>query len=291
VSRTIPHHQHALAQDHGGGCAPVRQAFRLSGEHRRAAACRWRWRRRPAAWSRAALPGLLAQPTTGTPTEWAASMSVIASPMSTASLGGATAGRGLGGSPTGSASCVARRRGRALRCVPISPLKDHAGNLIRPGDPVPPYAGFPLVSHLEQIVAPYTRDAHAVRLHEDDITSWVGYALARLAVKRADTGGSSVAPAAPAVRPEPRAYSPPRAVVRALLEGGEAHGPAAVGQATFIPHPEANQLILDEPFAFLLAVIFDQGIPAERAWRARYDLMERLGHLDPARMLTDPGRR
>jgi uncharacterized HhH-GPD family protein len=45
---------------------------------------------------------------------------------------------------------------------------------------------------------------------------------------------------------------------------------------------------MGNPFAFLLAVIFDQGIPAERAWRAPYDLMRRLGHLDPARMLADP---
>ena len=59
---------------------------------------------------------------------------------------------------------------------------------------------------------------------------------------------------------------------------------------TFTPHPEANALILHNPFAFLLAVIFDQGIPAERAWRAPYELMRRLGHLDPARMLADPVR-
>jgi uncharacterized HhH-GPD family protein len=59
-------------------------------------------------------------------------------------------------------------------------------------------------------------------------------------------------------------------------------------KVTFTPHPEANTLIMDNPFAFLLAVIFDQGIPAERAWRAPYDLMMRLGYLDPARMLNDP---
>jgi uncharacterized HhH-GPD family protein len=176
------------------------------------------------------------------------------------------------------------------RCL-ISALKDHAGKLIRPGHPIPAvYAGFPTVSHKDQIVAPYSRNAFAVRLHEDDITSWVGYALARLTVRRDATAESSEAPPAPPpLRDRPRpAASARHAVVQALLEYGESQAPTTAGQTTFTPHPEANQLIVDDPFAFLLAVIFDQGIPAERAWRAPYELMQRLGHLDPARMLADP---
>jgi len=174
------------------------------------------------------------------------------------------------------------------RCL-ISPLKDHAGRLIRPGGQVPSsYDGFPLVSHADQIVAPYSRNGLAVRLHEDDITSWVGYALARLSVRHADVTESSQVPSAPPRPTGPRTSAPPSAVVRALLDYGQAQAPAVVGQVTFTPHPEANALIVDNPFALLLAVIFDQGIPAERAWRAPYELMRRLGHLDPARMLADP---
>ena len=52
---------------------------------------------------------------------------------------------------------------------------------------------------------------------------------------------------------------------------------------------EANAFLLENPFAFLLAVLFDQGIPAERAWRAPYDLLQRLGHLDPERIVAEPG--
>jgi hypothetical protein len=86
----------------------------------------------------------------------------------------------------------------------ISPLKDHAGRLIRPGGQVPAsYGGFRLVSHAEQIVVPYSRDALAVRLHADDITSWVGYALARLSVRRPGTSEPSQAPPAPAGRAAP----------------------------------------------------------------------------------------
>ena len=173
----------------------------------------------------------------------------------------------------------------------ISPLKDGAGRLIRPGGPVPAsYGGFPLVSHAEQIVAPYSRDALAVRLHWDDITSWVGYALARLSVRASKATASGQAPTTPPQSPpaELPTSAQARAVVTALLDYGKAQAPIAVGQVIFTPHPEANALIVQNPFAFLLAVIFDQGIPAERAWRAPYDLMRRLGHLDPARMLADP---
>ena len=43
-----------------------------------------------------------------------------------------------------------------------------------------------------------------------------------------------------------------------------------------------------DPFAFLCAVIFDQGIPSERAWLVPLQLKERLGHLDPARIAANP---
>src|SRR5262249_45893010 len=95
-------------------------------------------------------------------------------------------------------------------------------------------------------------------------------------------------PATPPPPIAPRTFALPDGVVPALLAYGKAQAPPAVGQVTFTAHSEANALILQNPFAFLLAVIFDQGIPAERAWRAPYDLMRRLGHLDPARMLADP---
>ena len=179
----------------------------------------------------------------------------------------------------------------------ISVLKGRDGKLVRPGDTVPaPYVDFPMVSHAEQILAPYTRDALAVRLHEDDITSWVGYALARLAVR----GAAAKGPSSPPPNPAPPTSAPSHttqlavhtpasaAIVQALLDYGQTQAPETVGRPTFTPHPDANLLIWTNPFAFLLAVVFDQGIPAERAWRAPYELMQRLGHLDPERMLADP---
>lgn len=50
------------------------------------------------------------------------------------------------------------------------------------------------------------------------------------------------------------------------------------------PDSEANRLLADSPFAFLLAVIADYGIPAERAWLLPSRLRAKLGHLDPERI-------
>nr|BFE71206.1 hypothetical protein GCM10020092_045070 [Actinoplanes digitatis] len=82
----------------------------------------------------------------------------------------------------------------------------------------------------------------------------------------------------------------PTAVVGQLLAYGRRHAEEQAGKPVrYTPHAAANALVLGDPFAFLLAVIFDQGIPAERAWRAPYDLRQRLGHLDPATIAADPG--
>ncbi|GAB3171877.1 hypothetical protein GCM10027259_07710 [Micromonospora palomenae] len=98
----------------------------------------------------------------------------------------------------------------------------------------------------------------------------------------------TVRPLAPTGAPDP-VRPDARAIVAALLMYGREHQAERAGTPPrFTPHLEANTLILTDPFAFLLAVIFDQGISAERAWRAPYDLRQRLGHLDPARMAAEP---
>ncbi|MEE6258002.1 DUF6884 domain-containing protein [Plantactinospora sonchi] len=98
----------------------------------------------------------------------------------------------------------------------------------------------------------------------------------------------TIRPLAPTGTPVP-VRPDARAIVTALLKYGREHQAERAGTPPrFTPHPEANTLILTDPFAFLLAVIFDQGIPAERAWKAPYDLHQRLGHLDPARMASEP---
>ena len=171
-------------------------------------------------------------------------------------------------------------------------LKDADGRMVRPGEPVPEvYEGFPLVDFSDEVTGPYTRTAIAALLREDDFVSWATFALARMAVRTntpPDTPAATGPPPA-AVPPPPRVPAQRRgdqqAVVAALLRYGREWDQQRVGrEPELTPHPEANRLILDNPYAFLLGVIFDQGIPAERAWRAPYELRLRLGHLDPPRM-------
>jgi len=61
----------------------------------------------------------------------------------------------------------------------------------------------------------------------------------------------------------------------------EAFGAAQVGGA-FTADSAANALLETSPNAFLLGVLFTQGISAERAWAGPYLLRERLGTLDLA---------
>lgn len=55
----------------------------------------------------------------------------------------------------------------------------------------------------------------------------------------------------------------------------------------FTDLPEADALVKSSPEAFLLAVLFTQGVPAERAWAGPYLLGERLGHLDLHRLASE----
>jgi uncharacterized HhH-GPD family protein len=48
----------------------------------------------------------------------------------------------------------------------------------------------------------------------------------------------------------------------------------------FTPNLKANKLILNNPLAYLFAVILDQGIKAERAWELPYVLKQRLGYFE-----------
>ena len=75
-------------------------------------------------------------------------------------------------------------------------------------------------------------------------------------------------------------------VVAALL----AHGDVLASQppANAAPDPEADAFLRSDPFAFLVAVVLCQGITAERAWSSPWLLRQRLGHLDPERIVADP---
>ena len=60
---------------------------------------------------------------------------------------------------------------------------------------------------------------------------------------------------------------------------------AQVGEG-FSGRPEVDEWLRADPNAFLIGTLFTQGIPAERAWSAPWELRGRLGHLDVARIAS-----
>ena len=65
-------------------------------------------------------------------------------------------------------------------------------------------------------------------------------------------------------------------------------GAAQVG-GSFTSDPNANALLESDPNAFLLGLLFTQGIPAERAWAGPSALLERLGSIEPEFLAGHPG--
>jgi uncharacterized HhH-GPD family protein len=160
------------------------------------------------------------------------------------------------------------------------------------------YAGFTIVRQSNEIIAKYSRRGLAVKILEDDLAAWARHAILRAQSKGPGGAvGRAFRKVARSVRP-PTANlpSPPdldrSAIVRALLDLAEREKAELnkSGEPFFTPNELANRFLVQNPFAFLLAVIFDQGIVAERAWAAPYELERRLGHLDPYRLGEDlPG--
>ena len=79
-------------------------------------------------------------------------------------------------------------------------------------------------------------------------------------------------------------------VARAIVAYGQelsVAGAVQIGGA-FTPNPEADAFVKASPAAFLIGVLFTQGIPAERAWSGPYLLAQRLGHFDVDRIAGSP---
>ncbi len=78
-------------------------------------------------------------------------------------------------------------------------------------------------------------------------------------------------------------------VARELVAFGKELERAGAAQegASFSGSAEADALLRTDPNAFLLGVLFTQGIPAERAWSGPYLLRQRLGHLDLERLASE----
>jgi uncharacterized HhH-GPD family protein len=173
----------------------------------------------------------------------------------------------------------------------ISVLRLGARDLLRDRAAVPAgYEGLTLVDHRREIDAKYSRNCVAVKIEEEDLASWGTHAWLRFHQRQPQAAAfSSSWLSSPSVAPAPPESTDAKAVADALLAHGRAMA-AALGGATmrFTPDDAANALIHANPFAFLIAVICDQGITAERAWAIPQQLRTRLGHLDPRTMADHP---
>lgn len=149
----------------------------------------------------------------------------------------------------------------------ISRLRRQDRKAARVWEEVPAgYAGFTIVDHRREIEALYSPRCLAIKVREDDLPSWALHAWLRSQLPRISSA-QLTRPATLSPPPLPPAPTPDaQAVARALLAHADALASELTSTTTqFTPDPAANQLIHDDPFAFLLAVIADMGIVAERA--------------------------
>ena len=174
----------------------------------------------------------------------------------------------------------------------VSRLRRPGRKTARTWEEVPAgYEGFEIVEHRREIDAPYSPQCLAVKIREDDVASWALHAWLRSQLPRgarepAIQGTTLSRPVLPPP-PTPDAH----AVGRALLAHGDALADQLAGTSTqFTPDEDADRLIHEDPFAFLLAVISDMGIQAERAWALPYRLRQRLGFLTPRELAASPAR-
>jgi uncharacterized HhH-GPD family protein len=152
------------------------------------------------------------------------------------------------------------------------------------------YDRFEIVDHRREIDAPYSPNCLAVKIREDDLTAWALHGWLRSQLPRKLSAAPRSVPIMSSSPTLPPAPSPDaNAVGRALL----AHANTLADQlksapVLFTPDRAADALIREDSFAFLLAVISDMGIRAERAWALPYLLRTRLGYLSPGGLAANP---
>lgn len=174
----------------------------------------------------------------------------------------------------------------------ISLLRYPDKRMIRHRGDVPAhYDGFEVVDHRREIDAKWSRTGLAVKIPEDDLLGWSVHAWLRRMARSAGT-----LPARRPRRQSETALAPAptlekRAVVAALLAHGQRLAESlGGGAARFAVDEDANAMIHADPFAFVVAVIADQGIKAERAWAIPYELKLRLGEFTPEVLASDADR-
>lgn len=165
----------------------------------------------------------------------------------------------------------------------ISLLRHPDQTLIRTLTEVPAeYEGFNIVSHRREIDAKFSRRSLAVKIREDDLLLWGIHAWLRNLSRHRPSSPRRLS--RPAMLP-PAPSLEKHAIAEAILARGRNMARAlGGGRARFTPDEAANRLIYDDPFAFLVGVVCDQGMLAPKVWAIPYLLANRVGTLDPAEL-------
>lgn len=184
------------------------------------------------------------------------------------------------------------RRSESLASL-IKSTKQH----LKPTERIPAaYRPFQVVVMAEVVSGPYSPRSLAIKLRQDDIEGWTRHAILRASAwgRLRERAPHRSMPANPTSGPASTSgavagsTSNAPTIVEAILRYGRTQHQTTMGAAAqFTPNASANELIRRNSFAFLLAVIMDQGIPAERAWSGPFMLKKRLGHLSPERFATE----
>jgi uncharacterized HhH-GPD family protein len=175
----------------------------------------------------------------------------------------------------------------------ISQIRRSSGGLAHNWAEIPAgYGGFEIVMHCREISAPNSPPCLAVKVREDDLTAWALHGWLQSQLSRKSAAQASMPDAAMPSEPQLGPAPAPDAehVGHALL----VHADAMAGQlksavAQFTYNRAADALVRSDPFAFLLGVISDLGVRAERAWALPYELSRRLGYLSPEDIAAHPG--
>jgi uncharacterized HhH-GPD family protein len=179
---------------------------------------------------------------------------------------------------------------RALLSLLKRPDRQHA----RTDADVPShYDGFLIVDHRRELSAPRSPRSLAVKIAEDNVAAWATHAAVRAALlsrlprlqKQNRPPGQAVIGE---VLPENTQVDRNKIVEALLAYGRRQDRPFSEAKFAPTPDPTANDFVTQNPLAFLFAVIADQGITAERAWRVPYDLRRRLGQFDLNYIVSNP---
>ncbi len=197
------------------------------------------------------------------------------------------------------AGCDDFRISRSL----VSFIRDGENSMLMSRDELPAfYKDFDVVFQSDEIVSPDSRSVLAVKIREDDVAHWALHAAIRKLLIMPTVSSAKVAIGIPDAETSGQRESSARIgskrtslsgrakkltadiLVRFQGEIGEARLP---GAGMLSSTAEGDQLLQDEPFAFLVGVICDGTEGSAMSWDVPLLLKERMGHLDPHRIRAD----